>query len=229
MRNVLLASLVFLLTSCATVPEGVTPIKGFEVNRFLGKWYEVARLNHPFERGMSNVTATYSLKEDGDIRVLNRGYKEPKQRWQTAEGKAKFVSDPGTGQLKVSFFGPFYGGYNIVELDKKGYQYALIVGNDRTSMWILSRTPKLDPTIQKRLVKRAKDLDFPVESLIYVLSGDVGVIVTASDFLFERSVAHKYFFTTLRQAPVSFQGDKTIQFTIQLINIDSDAVFRFKT
>ena len=171
MRNVLLASLLFLLASCASVPEGVTPIKGFEVNRFLGKWYEVARLNHPFERGMSNVTATYSLKNDGSIRVLNRGYKEPKQRWQNAEGKAKFVSNPGTGQLKVSFFGPFYGGYNIVELDKKDYQYALVVGNDRSSMWILSRTPKLNSAIQKRLVKRAKDLGFPVESLIYVAQG----------------------------------------------------------
>ena len=171
MPKFLLAGLVFFLTSCASIPDGVTPIQCFEVNRFLGKWYEVARLNHPFERGLSNVTATYSLKKDGTIRVLNRGYKERKQRWQNAEGKAKFVADPGTGRLKVSFFGPIYGGYNIVELDKQNYQYALVVGNDRTYLWILSRTPTLNPAIQKRLVQKAKDLGFPVESLIYVKQG----------------------------------------------------------
>ena len=171
MQKLLLIALGLLLTSCASIPEGVTPIKGFEVNRFLGKWYEVARLNHSFERGLSNVSATYSLKKDGSIRVLNRGYKDQQARWQDAEGKAKFVADPGTGRLKVSFFGPFYGGYNIVELDKQNYQYALVVGNDRTTMWILSRTPKLQPAIQKRLIKRAKDLGFPVENLIYVAQG----------------------------------------------------------
>jgi len=171
MRKYLLAGLVFLLTACASIPEGVTPVQGFEVNRFLGKWYEVARLNHPFERGLSNVTATYSLKSNGDIRVLNRGYNEPKQRWQTAEGKAKFVSNPSTGRLKVSFFGPIYGGYNIIELDKQNYQYALVVGNDRSYMWILSRTAKLNPVVQQRLVQKAKDLKFPVESLIYVEQG----------------------------------------------------------
>jgi len=168
MRKYLLAGLVFLLTSCASIPEGVTPIQGFEVNRFLGQWYEVARLNHIFERGLSNVTATYSLKKDGTIRVVNRGYKDRQERWSTVEGKAKFVADPGTGRLKVSFFGPIYGGYNIVELDKQNYQYALIVGNDRSTMWILSRTPKLNPAVLKRLVQKAKDLNFPVESLIYV-------------------------------------------------------------
>lgn len=171
MRKFLLAGLVLLLTSCASIPEGVTPIQGFEVNRFLGKWYEVARLNHFFERGLTNVTATYSLKKDGTIRVQNRGYKAQKKRFQDAEGKAKFVADSGTGRLKVSFFGPIYGGYNIVELDKKNYQYALIVGNDRTFMWILSRSPQLDPIILKRLVQKAKDLNFPVESLIYVEQG----------------------------------------------------------
>lgn len=168
MPKFLLSGLVLLLTSCASIPEGVTPVQGFEVNRFLGKWYEVARLNHLFERGLSNVTATYSLKKNGDIRVLNRGYNERKRRWQNAEGKAKFVADPGTGRLKVSFFGPIYGGYNIVELDKQNYQYALVVGNDRTYLWILSRTPTLNPAVQKRLVQKAKDLGFPVENLIYV-------------------------------------------------------------
>ncbi|MGB1310526.1 MAG: lipocalin family protein [Leucothrix sp.] len=171
MHKYLLAALLFLLTSCASIPEGVTPVQGFEVNRFLGKWYEVARLNHSFERGLSNVTATYSLKQDGTIRVINRGYKERNQRWSVAEGKAKFVADPMTGRLKVSFFGPIYGGYNIIELDKQGYQYALIVGNDRSTLWILSRTPKLDPVIQARLVQKARDLKFPVDGLIYVAQG----------------------------------------------------------
>ena len=160
---------VFLLSGCSVgIPDGIEPVTGFEVNRYLGKWYEIARLDHSFERGLSNITAEYSLREDGNLRVLNRGYNIKKKKWQDAEGKAKFTGSNNIGSLKVSFFGPFYGGYNIIELDKQNYQYVMIAGNDRSYFWILSRNPTLAPEIQKRLVDKAKALNFPVEKLIYV-------------------------------------------------------------
>lgn len=166
-RLSLALSLLFLLSACATTPQGVTHVSNFEVKRYLGKWYEISRLNHVFERNLDQVTAEYSLREDGNIRVLNRGYNTAKQQWQNIEGRAKFTSQPNVGSLKVSFFGPFYGGYNIVELDKN-YQYALVVGNNRNYLWILSRQPQLDKAVQERLVAKAKALDFPTEKLIFV-------------------------------------------------------------
>jgi len=167
-KKYLLLLTIFLSGCSASVPDGIKPVSDFEVNRYLGKWYEIARLDHSFERGLSNITAEYSLREDGNLRVLNRGYNIKKKKWQDAEGKAKFTGPSDIGSLKVSFFGPFYGGYNIIELDKQNYQYVMIAGNDRSYFWILSRTPKLDPAVQKRLINKARSLKFPVEKLIYV-------------------------------------------------------------
>ena len=109
---------MILLAGCLGLPDSVTPVKDFEVQKYLGKWYEIARLDHSFERGLEQVTAEYSLREDGGIRVRNRGFSTEKDQWQEAEGKAYFVSDETEGYLKVSFFGPFYGSYVIFELDK---------------------------------------------------------------------------------------------------------------
>ncbi|WML90828.1 lipocalin family protein [Thiothrix lacustris] len=167
MKKLLVLMLAWLLAGCVGVPEGITPVAGFQVDRYLGRWYEVARLDHSFERGLEQVTAEYSPREDGTIRVLNRGYNTNKQTWEEAEGRAKFVGSKDVGQLKVSFFGPFYGGYNIVELDPN-YQYVMIVGNDRDYLWILSRTPQLDAAVQQRLVEKAKSLGFATDKLIYV-------------------------------------------------------------
>lgn len=163
----LLLAVTFWLAGCVGIPDGVTPVSGFEVNRYLGKWYEIARLDHSFERGLEQVTAEYSLRDDGDIRVINRGFNTAKQKWEQAEGHAKFVGSPDVGRLKVSFFGPFYGGYNIVELDPD-YRYVMIVGNDRDYLWILSRTPQLDAAVRQGLVEKAKALGFATESLITV-------------------------------------------------------------
>lgn len=160
-------ALALLVSGCVGLPDGVTPVTGFEAKRYLGKWYEIARLDHSFERGLEQVTAEYSQREDGDIRVLNRGYNTAKQQWQEAEGRARFVSTPDVGRLKVSFFGPFYGGYNIVELDPD-YQYVMIVGNDRDYLWILSRTPQLAADIQQKLVAKAQSLGLATDKLIYV-------------------------------------------------------------
>lgn len=158
----------FLQSGCVGAPDGVDVVTDFQLSRYLGTWYEIARLDHRFERGMSRVTASYSMRDDGGVAVVNRGYKDSEQEWKEATGKAYFVGDPGTGQLKVSFFGPFYGGYNIVELDKDHYQYALVAGPNRDYLWILARSPQLDAEILDALVNKASKLDFPTEELIYV-------------------------------------------------------------
>lgn len=157
-----------LQTGCTGVPDGVQVVTEFELDRYLGTWYEIARLDHSFERGMSNVTANYSMRDDGGVMVINRGYKVAKGDWDQATGKAYFVDDPNVGRLKVSFFGPFYGGYNIVELDKVHYQFAMVAGPNRSYLWILARSPTLDNDILSALVNNAKQLNFATNELIYV-------------------------------------------------------------
>lgn len=156
------------LGGCVSVPDGVQPVTGFELDRYLGRWYEIARLDHRFERSMSNISATYSMRDNGGVNVLNRGYKHEKGIWDDATGKAYFVDDTDVGRLKVSFFGPFYGGYNIIELDKENYQYALVAGPNRKYLWILARTPELNQDVLSMLVNKAKQLNFPTDELIYV-------------------------------------------------------------
>ena len=164
-----LATLILaLLSSCTGAPEGVSVVTGFELDRYLGAWYEIARLDHRFERGLSAVTANYSLRDDGGVHVVNRGFSDESGEWDEAIGKAYFVGDSDVGQLKVSFFGPFYGGYNIIELDKSGYRYSLVAGPDRDYLWILSRTPQMDPDILRSLVNKARELGFATDELLFV-------------------------------------------------------------
>lgn len=160
--------ILIFLSACTMVPEGVKPVDGFELDRYLGKWYEIARLDHSFERGLSRVTADYSLREDGGVKVINRGFNPAKNKWKEAIGKAYFIKSPDIGQLKVSFFGPFYGGYNILALDKASYQYALVSGPDRSYLWILARSPKPDAFLVDQLASKARQMGFPVDDLIYV-------------------------------------------------------------
>jgi apolipoprotein D and lipocalin family protein len=168
MKKTLFLVVLFLIQGCAVIPEGVEAVKGFDAGRYMGVWYEIARLDNSFERGLSDVSAAYTLNRDGSIRVLNRGFDRARGVWKEAEGKAYLVEGPEIGRLRVSFFGPFYGGYNIVELDKKDYSYALICGNDRSYLWILSRQPVLDEEVKAKLVKKAKDLGFNTDALIFV-------------------------------------------------------------
>ena len=128
------------LQSCTGVPDGVTPVTPFELNRYLGQWHEIARLDHSFERGLTEVTAQYSMREDGGIQVINRGYNAKEDQWEEAQGKAYFVADSNTGRLKVSFFGPFYGGYNVAKLEPD-YSMALVIGPSLEYAWLLSRSP----------------------------------------------------------------------------------------
>ncbi|CAH1043824.1 lipocalin family protein [Halomonas sp. TD01] len=157
-----------VLTGCTGIPDGTEPVTGFELNRYLGQWYEIARLDHSFERDLDCVTASYSLRDDGGVRVINRGYNLTEQEWNEAEGRAYFIDDENVGRLKVSFFGPFYGGYNILELDND-YQWALVSGPNRDYLWILSRTPTMDSAQKERLRQRATELNFPTDELIDVV------------------------------------------------------------
>jgi apolipoprotein D and lipocalin family protein len=167
MRRLCLLLLV-LLTGCVGVPPGVQPVTGFEATRYLGTWYEIARLDHSFERGMSRVTATYRRRDDGGIDVVNRGYLADGKAWKQAEGKAYFVRTPDVGHLKVSFFGPFYGSYVVFDLDTEGYRYALVSGPDKSYLWLLARSPTLDRATLDRLVARAHAAGFDTSTLIFV-------------------------------------------------------------
>lgn len=168
MRNALLIFIAIFLTACLGTPEGVKPVEQFNLDRYLGKWYEIARLDHSFERGLENVTAEYSLKEDGGVRVVNRGYSVKDDKWKQAEGKAYFVGGPDQGYLKVSFFGPFYGSYVVFELDQQNYQYAFVSGPDTSYLWFLSRTPVVSRQLMDRFIQRAKALGFDTDKLIMV-------------------------------------------------------------
>lgn len=156
-----------LLAGCVSKPPGVEPVSGFALDRYLGKWYEIARLDHSFERGMQNVTAEYSLREDGGVRVVNRGYKTAEGEWGKAEGRAYFVESEDLGYLKVSFFGPFYGSYIVFELDED-YQYAFVSGPDTSYLWLLARQPGVDGAVLERFQSRAAELGFELEGLVMV-------------------------------------------------------------
>lgn len=166
-RTAWLALAALLCAACGQIPDGVQPVTGFEPERYLGTWYEVARLDHSFERGLTRVTATYAARADGGIDVLNRGYDAEDGEWREARGKARFVGPRDIASLEVSFFGPFYGGYNVVDLDP-GYSIALVVGPSRDYLWILSRSPAPPRGEVERLVARARELGFDTSGLIYV-------------------------------------------------------------
>lgn len=153
------------------MPKGAKPVTNFDANRYLGKWYEVARFDFFFEKNMDNTTAEYSLNDDNSIRVVNRGYNYKKNEWSEAKGKAKFVGSPDVASLKVSFFGPFYAPYNVIQLDKD-YRYALVVGKNTDYIWLLSRTPTMPEDIKKKYVDVARSLGYDVDKLVWVEHGN---------------------------------------------------------
>jgi apolipoprotein D and lipocalin family protein len=164
--------LVLLLGGCTGKPDGIEPVTPFDINRYSGKWYEIMRLDHRFEKGLTNVTATYSLKPDGSVDVLNRGFDPQKCRWKEADGRAVFQGDPEVASLSVTFFWPFAGGYHLFALDEEDYAWAAVSGPSRSYLWILARRPDLPRGIRERLVERAGSLGFPVEDLILVDHGE---------------------------------------------------------
>lgn len=160
--------LVLFLAGCVGIPENVKPIENFKLDKYLGKWYEIARLDHSFERGLNRVTADYSLRDDGGVRVLNRGYSQKENAWKEAEGKAYFVKGSDQGHLKVSFFGPFYGSYIVFELDHENYQYALVCGPKKSYLWILARSPEMKQDRKDSLIAKAAQSGFDTSKLIFV-------------------------------------------------------------
>ena len=170
-RAVLLASLgaAVVLAGCASMqpPQGIAAVSPFDLARYEGRWYELARLYHSFERGMMDVSATYQRQSDGSVRVVNRGFDVAKNQWRQAVGKALFTGDANTASLKVSFFGPFYGGYNVIALDRE-YRHALVCGPDRDYLWILSRTPTISSEMKQQMLDVATRQGFDVSKLIWV-------------------------------------------------------------
>ena len=157
------------LAGCSTAPPaGINPVGQFELNRYLGKWYEIARLDHSFERGMSDVSANYQLQDDGSVKVINRGYDTQRQAWKEAIGRALFIGDSQTASLKVSFFGPFYGGYHVIALDQQNYRWSLVAGPDRDYLWFLARDKTLPAEVREQLLSQAKALGFATDKLIWV-------------------------------------------------------------
>ncbi|MBJ6383487.1 lipocalin family protein [Enterobacter cloacae] len=159
----------FLVVACSspTPPPGVTVVSNFDAQRFLGTWYEIARMDHKFERGLEKVTATYSAMDDGGIQVVNRGYNPDRQMWQQTVGQAYFTGAPNRAAMKISFFGPFYGGYNVIALDRE-YRHALVCGPDRNYLWILSRTPTITAEMKQQMLGVATRQGFDVTKLIWV-------------------------------------------------------------
>lgn len=165
---VLLAGLSsILIGGCVSIPKNAVAVQPFSANKFMGKWYEIARFDYRFEKNLNNVTAEYSVNDDGSIKVKNRGYDTKTEKWKESIGKAKLVKGADKGRLKVSFFGPFYAGYNVVKIDKD-YKYALIAGNNLDYLWILAREKTIPEAIKEEYIKAAQKIGYDTSKLIWV-------------------------------------------------------------
>lgn len=171
-RSVVTMLAAGLLGCGLSPPLGVHPVAPFSIERYSGTWYEIARLDHRFERGLKNIQASYQLAADGSVRVVNRGVEVEGGAAREAVGRALFLGERTTGSLKVSFFGPFFGGYHVAALDEREYQWALVMGPDRDYFWILSRTARLPAPLKDALVVKARMLGIDPERLIWTEQDD---------------------------------------------------------
>jgi len=160
------AALIIGLSSCASIPKGAKAVHPFNKDRYLGKWYEICRMDFKFEKNLNNVTANYTLKDNGTIRVDNRGYNYITKEWKQSIGKAKFVESADRGRLKVSFFGPFYSGYNVIAIDPD-YKYAMVAGNNLGYLWLLSREKTIPHAVVTDYLKQAQSLGYDVSKLVW--------------------------------------------------------------
>lgn len=160
-------SMTNIFSKCATIPKNATPVQNFDVNRYLGSWYEIARFDFRFEKDMDNTMAQYSLAENGNVKVLNSGYKIKKEQWKSVTGKAKFRGDKNIAALKVSFFGPFYAAYNVIALDEN-YQYALVAGKNLSYLWILSREKTIPEKVKENYLNIAKNIGYDISKLNWI-------------------------------------------------------------
>lgn len=165
--SLLLGLCIMLFSNCQTIPSTAKAVHDFDVDRYLGTWYEIARIDFKYEKDLIYTTATYSKNEDGSISVLNRGFNKVKDEWKEAEGKAKFVDKTDEAKLKVSFFGPFYAGYNVVALDDE-YKYALVAGKNLDYLWILSREKEIPESVKQNYLNVARGIGYDVSRLLWI-------------------------------------------------------------
>ena len=158
---------ISILSSCRSIPKGAGAVKPFDAKKYIGQWYEIARLDFRFERNLNNTTANYSFNDNGTIKVVNRGYNYKTNEWKEAVGKAKFVSSTDVAMLKVSFFGPFYSGYNVIAIDPD-YKYAFIAGKNLKYLWLLSREKTMPENVKQDYLKKAQDLGYNISALVWV-------------------------------------------------------------
>lgn len=163
--------LFFGMFSCSSIPKGVNAVQPFDKEKYLGKWYEIARNDFKYERNLNNTTAEYSLNPNGTIKVVNRGYNTKTKEWDEVEGKAKFVGEDNVAMLKVSFFGPFYSGYNVIALDPD-YKYALVAGKNYKYLWILSRQPTIPDDVKNEFLAVAENGGYDTSDLLWVEHND---------------------------------------------------------
>jgi len=168
MGGALLAAvgIIAIMKDGSTIPKTAVAVKPFNVDKYLGKWYEIARMDYRFERNLNNTMAEYSMNKDGSIKVVNSGFNYKKEKYEEVTGKAVFAGSPDEAMLKVSFFGPFYSGYNVVAIDPE-YKYALVVGKNLRYMWILSRTPNISKSIKKEYLQKATDIGYDISQLVW--------------------------------------------------------------
>lgn len=164
-----ISGVTILLSACASSPGyTLAPVEPFEKAKYLGTWYEIARMDFYFEKDLAKVTANYSANSDGTIKVVNRGYNLKKKVWKQSEGKARFRSNDSIAMLEVSFFGPFYSDYNVIALDPN-YQYALVAGKNTSYLWILSRTKTIPDAIRRQYLNQAQSLGFKTDELVWTV------------------------------------------------------------
>lgn len=168
--SALVIAFSLLPAGCASAPR-FPGVGDFDATRYQGRWYEIARLPNSFEDGLTDISAEYALRDDGTLSVVNRGWDPEDREWNEAHGSARFRGDAKTAELRVTFFWPFYGGYNVIELDREGYRWALIAGDDTDYLWILARDAKLDPAVEERLLAKARELGFDLSRLVRVPHG----------------------------------------------------------
>ncbi|WP_153916260.1 lipocalin family protein [Shewanella sp. TC10] len=169
--KIIASALLLLSTSaCTMLDTKVAVVEDFKLDKYLGTWHEIARLDHSFERGLSQVTATYSVEGDKVV-VINKGFSEEKSAWKQAEGKAYFIGSDNIARLKVSFFGPFYGAYQVHDLikDEQGeYLASLVIGPNNEYAWILARDKTISADVKQGFINKMTKLGIDEQDLIWV-------------------------------------------------------------
>lgn len=161
-------STIFGIFHRIAIPEGATAVENFILEKYFGRWYEIARLDYYWEcENLSNVFAEYAANEDGTVHVKNTGYNEDKEKWQVYEGKAKYRGDNTVAAFDVSFFGPIWAGYNVISIDEN-YEFALVFGRNTDYIWFLSRTTSMPVHIQEKYLGIAKKIGYDVDKLNWV-------------------------------------------------------------